>query len=91
MKMMTGRTFPRAMGMDFSGTVLSIGPRVTRLKPGDEVFGLARLKESGAFAEALITNENFLAVKPPDKERYPRSRNSLLREWQVLLAIRLDE
>jgi predicted DNA-binding transcriptional regulator YafY len=25
------------------------------------------------------------------KERYPRSRNSLLREWQVLHAIRLDE
>jgi NADPH:quinone reductase-like Zn-dependent oxidoreductase len=66
MKIMTGRTFPRAMGMDFSGTVLSIGPRVTRLKPGDEVFGLARLKESGAFAEALITNENFVAVKPPE-------------------------
>jgi predicted DNA-binding transcriptional regulator YafY len=24
-------------------------------------------------------------------ERYPRSRKSLLREWQVLHAIRLDE
>jgi NADPH:quinone reductase-like Zn-dependent oxidoreductase len=66
MKMMTGRTFPRAMGMDFAGTVLSTGPGVTRFKTGDAVFGLARLKESGAFGEALITNENFLAVKPPE-------------------------
>src|SRR5215467_7347082 len=54
LKMMTGRAFPRAMGMDFSGTVLSIGPNVMRVKPGDEVFGLARLKESGAFGEALV-------------------------------------
>src|SRR5690348_6642189 len=48
MKMMTGRAFPRALGMDFAGTVLSVGPGVTRLKPGDDVFGMARLKESGA-------------------------------------------
>jgi NADPH:quinone reductase-like Zn-dependent oxidoreductase len=65
LKMMTGRAFPRAMGMDFSGTVLSTGPKVTRVKPGDEVFGLARLKESGAFGEALVNREDFVAVKPP--------------------------
>ena len=66
MKMMTGRTFPRAMGMDFAGTVLSTGAGVTRFKQGDDVFGLARLKESGAFGEALITNEDFVALKPPE-------------------------
>jgi NADPH:quinone reductase-like Zn-dependent oxidoreductase len=66
LKMMTGRAFPRAMGMDFSGIVLSTGPGVRRVKPGDEVFGLARLKESGAFGEALVNREDFLAVKPPD-------------------------
>ena len=41
LKMVTGKIFPRAMGSDFSGTV-------TRCEPGDAVFGLARLKESGA-------------------------------------------
>ncbi len=66
LKMMTGRAFPRAMGMDFSGTVLSVGPNVTRVKPGDEVFGLARLKESGAFGEALVDREDFVAVKPAE-------------------------
>ncbi|MFD4600865.1 NAD(P)-dependent alcohol dehydrogenase [Streptomyces sp. NPDC058464] len=66
LKMMTGRSFPRAMGSDFSGVVSAVGPDVTRFKPGDEVFGIARLKESGAFAEAVVTLESYLAVKPAE-------------------------
>ncbi|MDN3370318.1 MULTISPECIES: NAD(P)-dependent alcohol dehydrogenase [Ralstonia solanacearum species complex] len=64
LKMVTGKSFPRAMGSDFSGTVISIGPGVTRFKPGDAVFGLARIKESGALGQAVVTNETFLAKKP---------------------------
>lgn len=64
MKIVTGRAFPRAMGMDFSGTVISAGPGVTRFKPGDAVFGMARFKQCGAFGHAVITNETFLAHKP---------------------------
>jgi NADPH:quinone reductase-like Zn-dependent oxidoreductase len=66
MKVVTGRKFPRAMGMDFSGRVISIGAGVTRFKVGDAVFGLARFKESGAFGHAVITKEAFLAHKPDD-------------------------
>ena len=64
LKMVTGRTFPRAMGSDFSGTVIAVGSDVTRFKPGDAVFGLARIKESGALGSAVVTNESFLAKKP---------------------------
>lgn len=64
MKIVTGKTFPRAMGMDFSGTVIRAGADVTRLKVGDAVMGLARFKESGAFAQAVVTKEAFLAIKP---------------------------
>ncbi|GLQ91280.1 NAD(P)-dependent alcohol dehydrogenase [Dyella acidisoli] len=64
LKMVTGKAFPRAMGSDFSGIVISVGPGVTRFKPGDAVFGLARLKESGALGHAVITSETFLAKKP---------------------------
>lgn len=64
MKLVTGRHFPRAMGMDFSGTVLSVGSGVSRFKAGDAVFGLARFKESGALGEAVVTKETFLAKKP---------------------------
>lgn len=66
MKIVTGRSFPRAMGMDFSGTVLSVGPGVTRFKPGDAVFGMARLKQCGAFADVVVTNEGFLTRKPDE-------------------------
>lgn len=64
LKMVTGKAFPRAMGSDFSGRVLAIGPGVTRFKPGDAVFGLARIKESGALGHAVVTNETFVARKP---------------------------
>jgi len=64
MKIVTGNAFPRAMGMDFSGTVLAVGPGVTRFKAGDAVFGMARLKQGGAFGDAVITNEGFMARKP---------------------------
>ncbi|MGW0949266.1 NAD(P)-dependent alcohol dehydrogenase [Streptomyces sp. NPDC002623] len=64
LKMMTGRSFPRAMGSDFAGVVHAAGAGVTQFKPGDEVLGIARLKESGAYGEAVITTESFLALKP---------------------------
>src|SRR5580658_10043204 len=64
MKFMTGRRFPRAMGMDFSGVVESVGAGVTRFRAGDEVFGTVPMKPSGAFAQRLVTKEN-LAVKKP--------------------------
>jgi NADPH:quinone reductase-like Zn-dependent oxidoreductase len=62
--MVTGKTFPRAMGNDFAGTVISVGPGVTRFKPGDAVFGLAQIKDGGALGEAVIAPEAFLAKKP---------------------------
>ncbi|MER6959512.1 MULTISPECIES: NAD(P)-dependent alcohol dehydrogenase [unclassified Streptomyces] len=64
LKMMTGRSFPRAMGSDFSGTVTAIGPGVTGLKPGDQVYGIAPLKSSGAFGEAVVVPASHLALKP---------------------------
>jgi NADPH:quinone reductase-like Zn-dependent oxidoreductase len=49
------------LGTDFAGTVEAIGKRVTRFKPGDEVFGGG----SGAFAQyLLIPEDGALALKP---------------------------
>jgi NADPH:quinone reductase-like Zn-dependent oxidoreductase len=64
MKMMTGRRFPRGLGHDFAGVVEALGPHVTRFKVGDEVFGATGLKESGAFAEALVTKDKRVFRKP---------------------------
>ncbi|KVL13692.1 NAD(P)-dependent alcohol dehydrogenase [Burkholderia sp. MSMB1826] len=64
MKIITGWSFPRAMGMDFSGIVTAVGAGVTRFQIGDAVFGLARFKQSGALGQAVITQEKLLAEKP---------------------------
>ena len=50
-----------SMGVDFAGTVESVGKNVTRFKPGDEVFG----GHSGAFAEYVtVRQDRVLALKP---------------------------
>jgi NADPH:quinone reductase-like Zn-dependent oxidoreductase len=48
------------MGVDVSGVVVAVGNKVTRFKPGDEVFGVA----PGAFAEYALASEGRLVTKP---------------------------
>jgi NADPH:quinone reductase-like Zn-dependent oxidoreductase len=49
------------MGVDFAGTVVSVGKDVTRFKPGDEVFG----GRSGAFGEYVsVAETGSVAMKP---------------------------
>jgi NADPH:quinone reductase-like Zn-dependent oxidoreductase len=64
MKIVTGNKFPRAMGMDLSGTVIAVGPGESRFQPGDAVFGLAPFKQTGALGQAVVTSATSLARKP---------------------------
>ena len=50
----------RIRGADLAGHVEAVGKKVTRFKPGDEVFGAGR----GAFAEYAMASEDNLAPKP---------------------------
>lgn len=50
-----------ALGRDIAGVVSAVGAGVTRLRPGDEVFGTC---ESGSFAEYATAREQRLALKP---------------------------
>jgi NADPH:quinone reductase-like Zn-dependent oxidoreductase len=61
-RMMAGLRKPRTQGMgaDAAGVVEAVGKNVSRLRPGDEVFGTG----DGAFAEYLVADEKKLALKP---------------------------
>ena len=48
------------LGWDAAGTVEAVGDKVTRFKPGDEVYALC----SGAFAEFASAPEAQVALKP---------------------------
>src|SRR5215210_683314 len=50
-------------GTDVAGTVEAVGAGVTRLRPGDEVFGWCG-GLGGAFAEYASVSEDALALKP---------------------------
>jgi D-arabinose 1-dehydrogenase-like Zn-dependent alcohol dehydrogenase len=47
-------------GLDVAGVVTAVGSAVTRFRPGDEVFGIAK----GSFAEFAPAREDKLALKP---------------------------
>ncbi len=48
-------------GRDLAGVVTEVGPRVTRFRPGDEVYGTSL---RGSYAEFTATHEKRLARKP---------------------------
>ncbi|MGE5251817.1 MAG: NADP-dependent oxidoreductase [Bacteroidota bacterium] len=54
---------PLTMGTDFAGEVVAAGPKVTHVKPGDEVYGLSVLG-GGTFAEYLVAKPNEVVRKP---------------------------
>lgn len=67
-KDMMEHRFPLILGMDFAGTIESVGPGASRFAVGDRVFGVA-LKPvlgAGAFAEYVAVSEGFGIARVPD-------------------------
>jgi NADPH:quinone reductase-like Zn-dependent oxidoreductase len=54
----------RVPGCDLAGQVEAVGPGVTALRPGDEVYGSAFMRGFGAFAELASVPADVLALKP---------------------------
>ena len=55
---------PHVLGVDFSGVVRELGPGVTELAVGDEVFGVVTQVQQGCYAEALAVRADMVGRKP---------------------------
>jgi len=67
LKFLHARNRPLIVGYDFSGTVDAVGPSVSGVAVGDEVFGFLPYgpgNARGAFAEFLIAKSSEIAKKP---------------------------
>ncbi|GAB3694750.1 NADP-dependent oxidoreductase [Spirosoma flavus] len=67
MKLMSGSTFPKSVGIDFSGIVEQTGSSVTSFKVGDAVIGLLDVFKGGALADYVAVNESDIAPKPANR------------------------
>lgn len=55
---------PATLGSDLSGVVIATGSRVTRFKPGDEVFASIFDRGTGSLADFACVPESLAAFKP---------------------------
>jgi zinc-binding alcohol dehydrogenase family protein len=54
----------KVLGWDAAGVIESVGPEVSRFKPGDEVFYAGALGRSGTNAEFHLVDERIVGRKP---------------------------
>jgi NADPH:quinone reductase-like Zn-dependent oxidoreductase len=64
MKLLSGSSFPKGVGIDFAGIVSQVGSGVTRYQPGDAVFGFLEVFKGGALADYVVVTEEAIAPKP---------------------------
>eukprot|EP01116_Phalansterium_solitarium_P016026 TRINITY_DN3622_c0_g1_i1.p1 TRINITY_DN3622_c0_g1~~TRINITY_DN3622_c0_g1_i1.p1 ORF type:complete len:339 (+),score=109.75 TRINITY_DN3622_c0_g1_i1:305-1321(+) len=57
------RKLPAVVGRDLSGVVEAVGAKVTKFKPGDEVFGMAEAL-IGTYCEYVVVSQRSLVKKP---------------------------
>ncbi|MCX6489488.1 MAG: NADP-dependent oxidoreductase [Rhodococcus sp.] len=59
-------TYPAVLGWDVSGTVVAVGPSVTRFAPGDNVIGMIAqpAHRFGTYAERVVADESLFAHAP---------------------------
>lgn len=78
---------PLILGNDVAGTVVRVGSRVSRFKPGDEVYARPDQDRIGTFAEYIAVKEASLARKPANLSMEEAASIPLvaLTAWQVLV------
>ncbi|MEU7895111.1 NADP-dependent oxidoreductase [Nonomuraea sp. NPDC049152] len=85
---LAGGDAPVRLGWDVSGVVEAVGPGVTTLDPGDEVFGLPRHPlPAGTYAEYVTSPARHLVRKPAEISHEEAAALPLaaLTAWQALV------
>jgi NADPH:quinone reductase-like Zn-dependent oxidoreductase len=77
---------PATLGSDLAGVVVEVGNRVTRFKPGDEIFASIFDLGTGALAEFAVVPESAAALKPPNLDFVQAASIPMvaLTSWQAL-------
>lgn len=77
---------PATLGSDLSGMVIATGSRVTRFKPGDEIFASIFDKETGSLDEFVVVPESLAAIKPANLDFVQAASLPMvsLTSWQAL-------
>jgi NADPH:quinone reductase-like Zn-dependent oxidoreductase len=99
-RIMTGWSKPKLdrVGLDVAGVVEAVGEEVTRLKPGDAVYGACIrnpnsdgrdvwLFEYGAYAEYALSHEDALDLKP-DNVSFEEAAPVASTAWTALQGLR---
>lgn len=78
---------PLILGHEMAGTVVRVGSKVVRFKPGDQVYSRPRDGRVGTFAELIAVDEADLALKPKNLSMEEAASIPLvgLTAWQVLV------
>lgn len=81
--------FPLILGNDAAGVVVRVGSRVTKFKPGDEVYARPPKDRIGTFAELISIDEGAVAIKPKELTMEEAASIPLvgLTAWQALIEI----
>ena len=80
-----GTQLPLILGYDVAGTVVKVGAEVTRLKPGDAVYGYPLM--GGGWAQYCVVAETDAALKP-NSVTYAEAASvplAALTAWQALV------
>ncbi|RFZ81555.1 NADP-dependent oxidoreductase [Shinella sp. WSJ-2] len=80
---------PFVLGHDVAGTIVKVGPGVTRFKVGDEIYARPRDHRVGTFAELIAIHEDDVAMKPRTLTMEDAASIPLvaLTAWQALVDI----
>ncbi|AFL50600.1 NADPH:quinone reductase-like Zn-dependent oxidoreductase [Sinorhizobium fredii] len=80
---------PFVLGHDVAGSVVRVGSKVRRYKPGDEVYARPRDHRVGTFAEFIAMNEADVALKPTNLSMEEAASIPLvgLTAWQALVEM----